>query len=111
MTPEISGLGMRCWCVLSAGHESGCSWRVIFRFETDADRATAPMLAGARPRDIVTLGRRVRTAWLGFIRTGTPQPTKLHGRSGRPLCHCWSRRSKASRNAALEVTPSLGKSW
>lgn len=34
--------------------------------------AGAPMLAGAHPDDLDTLGRRLRTAWLGFIRTGTP---------------------------------------
>jgi para-nitrobenzyl esterase len=39
---------------------------------TDTGWASAPMLAGARPRDIDTLGRRLRTSWLGFIRTGTP---------------------------------------
>ncbi|WLW50346.1 carboxylesterase/lipase family protein [Streptomyces sp. YU58] len=43
-----------------------------FLFGTDADWATAPMLAGAHPDDLDTLGRRLRTAWLGFIRTGTP---------------------------------------
>lgn len=122
-------------------------------FGTEADWATAPMLVGARPQDIEPLGRRVRIAWLGFIRTGTqapPPPTTLHSRStpriplsptsGNPevlqfsppearcaavfrrdtarrvlssrlLCHCWCSRSNASRNAALEVTPSLGKSW
>ncbi|MEV6904842.1 carboxylesterase family protein [Amycolatopsis sp. NPDC051372] len=43
-----------------------------FLFGTDADWATAPMLAGADPNDIETLGRHLRAAWLGFIRTGTP---------------------------------------
>jgi len=43
-----------------------------FVFGADADWATAPMLAGGDPRDIVALGRRVRTAWHGFVRTGTP---------------------------------------
>ncbi|MCX3290415.1 carboxylesterase family protein [Streptomyces sp. NEAU-H22] len=43
-----------------------------FLFGTDADWTTAPMLAGADPHDIDTLGRALRTAWLGFIRTGTP---------------------------------------
>ncbi|MDX3696515.1 carboxylesterase family protein [Streptomyces europaeiscabiei] len=43
-----------------------------FLFGTDADWAGAPMLAGAHPDDLDTLGRRLRTAWLGFIRTGTP---------------------------------------
>ncbi|MDT3397234.1 carboxylesterase family protein [Streptomyces sp. B1866] len=43
-----------------------------FLFGTDADWATAPMLAGAHPDDLDTLGRRLRTAWLGFIRTGAP---------------------------------------
>jgi hypothetical protein len=38
------------------------------------------MLAGADPYDIDTLGRRLHTAWLGFIRTGTPPPI-LPGRS------------------------------
>jgi para-nitrobenzyl esterase len=43
-----------------------------FLLGADADWATAPMLAGADPGDIDTLGRQVRSAWLGFIRTGTP---------------------------------------
>ncbi|MER6378666.1 carboxylesterase family protein [Streptomyces sp. NPDC001250] len=43
-----------------------------FLFGTDADWADAPMPAGVRPQDIESLGRRVCTAWLGFIRTGTP---------------------------------------
>ncbi|WIX76644.1 carboxylesterase family protein [Amycolatopsis carbonis] len=43
-----------------------------FLFGTAADWATAPMLAGADPNDIDTLGRHLRAAWLGFIRTGTP---------------------------------------
>ncbi|MBX7554801.1 carboxylesterase family protein [Streptomyces sp. NPDC004232] len=43
-----------------------------FLFGTDVDWADAPMLAGARPQDIESLGRRVCTVWLGFIRTGTP---------------------------------------
>lgn len=43
-----------------------------FLLGTDADWASAPMLAGAHPRDIEILGRRVRASWLGFIRTGTP---------------------------------------
>ncbi|GEC05071.1 hypothetical protein SSP24_27260 [Streptomyces spinoverrucosus] len=43
-----------------------------FLFGTDADWTTAPMLAGADPHDIDTLGRALRTAWLSFIRTGTP---------------------------------------
>ncbi|MFF9803325.1 carboxylesterase family protein [Streptomyces rochei] len=43
-----------------------------FLFGTDADWAGAPMLAGAHPDDLDTLGRRLRTAWLDFIRTGTP---------------------------------------
>lgn len=30
------------------------------------------MLAGADPHDIEILGHRMGTAWLGFIRTGTP---------------------------------------
>jgi hypothetical protein len=30
------------------------------------------MLAGANPRDIATLGCQMRSAWLNFIRTGTP---------------------------------------
>ncbi|WP_281262784.1 carboxylesterase family protein [Streptomyces cahuitamycinicus] len=43
-----------------------------FLFGTDADWTAAPMLAGADPHDIDTLGRALRTAWLSFIRTGTP---------------------------------------
>lgn len=43
-----------------------------FLFGTDTDWATAPMLAGADPHEIDTLGRALRTAWLGFIRTGIP---------------------------------------
>jgi para-nitrobenzyl esterase len=43
-----------------------------FLFGEDADWTAAPMLAGADPRDIDTLGRRMRSAWLGFIQTGTP---------------------------------------
>ncbi|MBA2946760.1 carboxylesterase family protein [Streptomyces himalayensis] len=43
-----------------------------FLLGTDADWATAPMLAGAHPDDLDTLGRSLRAAWLGFIRTGAP---------------------------------------
>jgi para-nitrobenzyl esterase len=43
-----------------------------FLFGTDADWSAAPMLAGADPVDVDTLGRQVRAAWLSFIRTGTP---------------------------------------
>ena len=43
-----------------------------FLFGADADWTAAPMLAGADPRDIATLGCQMRSAWLGFIRTGTP---------------------------------------
>ncbi|MFJ4784783.1 carboxylesterase/lipase family protein [Streptomyces sp. NPDC088794] len=43
-----------------------------FVFGTYADWAAAPMLAGADPHAFETLGRRVRTAWLGFIRDGAP---------------------------------------
>jgi hypothetical protein len=39
-----------------------------FLLGTEADWASAPMLAGADPYDIDTLGRRLHTAWLGFIR-------------------------------------------
>lgn len=43
-----------------------------FLFGADADWTAAPMLAGADPRDIDTLGRQVRSAWLSFVRTGSP---------------------------------------
>jgi len=43
-----------------------------FLLGTNADWTAAPMLAGADPRDIDTLGRQMRSAWIGFIRTGTP---------------------------------------
>lgn len=43
-----------------------------FLFGADSDWTAAPMLAGADPRDIDTLGRQMRSAWLGFIRTGNP---------------------------------------
>jgi len=43
-----------------------------FLYGTDADWATAPMLAGADPKDVDTLGRRMRAAWLSFVRTGAP---------------------------------------
>lgn len=43
-----------------------------FLLGRDADWVTAPMLAGADPADLETLGQRVRAAWLGFVRTGAP---------------------------------------
>ena len=43
-----------------------------FLFGADDDWTAVPMLAGADPRDIDTLGHQMRSAWLGFIRTGTP---------------------------------------
>jgi para-nitrobenzyl esterase len=43
-----------------------------FLFGADSDWTAAPMLAGADPRDINTLGRETRSAWLTFIRTGVP---------------------------------------
>jgi para-nitrobenzyl esterase len=45
-----------------------------FLFGADSDWTAAPMLAGADPRGIDTLGRETRSAWLTFIRTGTPGP-------------------------------------
>ncbi|MEZ0054270.1 para-nitrobenzyl esterase [Mycobacterium sp. MAA66] len=38
----------------------------------DADWTAAPMLAGADPHDIDTLGTQMRSAWVGFIRNGNP---------------------------------------
>jgi para-nitrobenzyl esterase len=43
-----------------------------FLFGADDDWTALPMLAGADARDIGTLGRQMRSTWLGFIRTGTP---------------------------------------
>jgi hypothetical protein len=50
----------------------------------DAHWANAPMLGGADPRDIDILGRRLRTAWLGFIRTGTPSTDTPGGSTQQP---------------------------
>ncbi len=43
-----------------------------FLLGTAKARAGAPMLAGAKESDLDTFGRRLRKAWLGFIRTGIP---------------------------------------
>jgi para-nitrobenzyl esterase len=50
------------------------------------------MLAGADPYDIDTLGRRLHTAWLGFIRTGTPTadtPWPQYA-AASPASHHWN---------------------
>jgi para-nitrobenzyl esterase len=43
-----------------------------FLFGSAADWAAAPMLAGADPLDVERLGKRLRAAWLGFVRDGAP---------------------------------------
>ena len=43
-----------------------------FLLGADADWAAAPMLAGADPHDIDALGCQMRSFWLSFIKTGSP---------------------------------------
>lgn len=64
-----------------------------FLFGTDADWATAPMLVGAHPNDVDALGRRLRSAWLGFVRTGTPDTDTPWPRftAAAPATHHWHR--------------------
>lgn len=49
------------------------------------------MLAGANPHDIDTLGRALRTAWLDFVRTGTPatDATWPPFTAAVPIVHHW----------------------
>jgi para-nitrobenzyl esterase len=63
-----------------------------FLFGTDADWTDAPMLAGADPSDIDALGRRLRGAWLGFIRAGAPtaDPPWPQYTGDSPVDHHWS---------------------
>jgi len=70
-----------------------------FLFGTDADWANAPMLAGADPHEIDTLGRRLRTAWLGFIRAGAPTA------GGRSEGRCPPRRRDSRRRGAVRRHP------
>jgi len=75
---QLSRAGARVWMyrfdyAAAASPFGACHCiELPFLFGTDADWAKAPMLAGADPKDLDTLGRRVRAAWLGFIRTGAP---------------------------------------
>jgi len=43
-----------------------------FLLGADSDWVGAEMLAGADPKDVESLGRRLRAAWLSFIHTGDP---------------------------------------
>jgi len=79
LATRLSEAGARVWTYrfdyVAPGSPFGATHclDVPFIFGTEADWANAPMLAGADPRDIETLGRRMRTAWLGFVRTGMPE--------------------------------------
>ncbi|KOX12664.1 carboxylesterase/lipase family protein [Nocardiopsis sp. NRRL B-16309] len=96
---RLSGAGARVWAYrfdyAAPGSPFGAAHciELPFLFGTDADWATAPMLAGARPDDIETLGRRLRTAWLGFVRTGTPNTGTPWPRftADAPAIHYWYR--------------------
>jgi para-nitrobenzyl esterase len=60
-----------------------------FLFGTAADWAAAPMLAGADPCDVDTLGRQMRSAWLTFIRTGSPGTDWPQFTPNAPTVHHW----------------------
>ncbi|GAB17546.1 putative carboxylesterase [Gordonia effusa NBRC 100432] len=45
-----------------------------FLLGADRDWAEAPMLRGTPPMVVASLGSRMRTAWLDFVRTGAPDP-------------------------------------
>ncbi|WP_433565791.1 hypothetical protein ACQP1O_11465 [Nocardia sp. CA-151230] len=54
-----------------------------FILGSDAAWTHAPMLAGADRRELDTIGRQTRAAWLSFVRTGAPAPTSNGRRSPR----------------------------
>jgi para-nitrobenzyl esterase len=58
-----------------------------FLLGTDADWAAAPILAGADPGDIDILGRQMRSAWIDFIRTGTPGAAWPRFTPSAPVVH------------------------
>ncbi|MFF5365165.1 carboxylesterase/lipase family protein [Streptomyces scabiei] len=78
LAAHLAKAGARVWAYQFDYSASGSPFgathciELPFLLGTDADWATAPMLAGTHPDDLDTLGRRLRTAWLGFIRTGAP---------------------------------------
>jgi para-nitrobenzyl esterase len=75
---RLSGGGARVWvyrfdyAAPASSFGAAHCIELPFLLGSDAAWAAAPMLAGADPADIETLGRRVRTVWLNFVRTGAP---------------------------------------
>jgi para-nitrobenzyl esterase len=84
-----------------------------FLFGADADWTAAPMLAGADARDIETLGRRMRSAWLGFIRTSTPGTAWPRFTPNAPVIHHLGGSTRPPRRqsgAPVDVLPAGGLS-
>ncbi|MEU9337199.1 carboxylesterase family protein [Streptomyces sp. NPDC048290] len=77
LADRLSGAGAAVWAFrfdyAASGNPFGATHCVDlpFLFGTDA-WADAPMLRGADPEEVEALGRRMRAAWLGFVRTGNP---------------------------------------
>jgi para-nitrobenzyl esterase len=99
LASRLSEAGARVWAYLfdyaapASPFGAAHCIELPFLFGTAEAWSTAPMLTGADPRDLDVLGRRLRSAWLDFTRTGTPTADESWPRftAENPTVHHWGR--------------------